>query len=256
MARYKIILAYDGTNFHGSQWQKGQRTVQGELETGLRKLGWTADRTLFAGRTDAGVHASGQVAVFDHPWDHGEETLRRALNAVLPADLRVMNLGTATEDFHPRYDAVQRRYRYTLEVSPVQDPLTRLYTWHVWPRPDLQRMEAASRMLIGIHNFAALGSAVSQDGSTIRQIDEANWQPDGNRMVFEIAGNAFLYHMVRHIVYVLVSIGLGKLEPGDLQRYLDEPETEPAQGLAPASGLNLVAVVYAPPASARIILTE
>lgn len=244
MARYKLILAYDGTNFHGSQWQKGQRTVQSELEAGLRKLGWSGDRTLFAGRTDAGVHASGQVAVFDHHWTHGDETLQKAVNAVLPADVRVMQLEPAADDFHPRYDAVQRRYRYTLEVTPVQDPTSRLYVWHVWPQPDLTTMESAARMLIGIHNFAALGSAVSPNGSTIRQVDEAHWQQTGNRMVFEIAGNAFLYHMVRHIVHVLVSIGQGKLEQSDLQLYLDEPDVGPAQGLAPASGLSLAAVEY------------
>ncbi len=244
MARYKVILAYDGTNFHGSQWQKGYRTIQGELETGLKKLGWTGKRSVFAGRTDAGVHASGQVAAFDHQWNHAEEALRRALNAVLPPDIRIMDACTVEDGFHPRYDAIQRRYRYTLEFTPVQDPLSRLYVWRVWPQPDLQKMEEASSLLIGIHDFMALGSAVSRNGSTIRQIDEARWQQNGNRMVFEIAGNAFLYHMVRHIVYVLVSIGLGQLEMNDLRGYLSAPEVKPAQGLAPASGLSLVAVEY------------
>jgi tRNA pseudouridine38-40 synthase len=244
MERYKVILAYDGTKFHGSQKQRDDRTVQGEFETALQKLDWTGKSTLLAGRTDAGVHASGQVAVFDHHWNHTEGTLLRALNAVLPRDIRVIELETVEGDFHPRYDAVQRRYRYTLEVSPVQDPMFRLYAWHVWPRPDLQRMVEASQLLVGIHDFAALGSALSPNGSTIREVDEAIWRESGKWMTFEIAGNAFLYHMVRRIVFVLVSIGLGNREISDLQRYLTDPNVQPAQGLAPAHGLNLLAVDY------------
>lgn len=244
MERYKVILAYDGTKFHGSQKQRDDRTVQGEFEAALEKLEWTGRSTLLAGRTDAGVHASGQVAVFDHHWNHTEEKLQRALNAVLPRDVRVMELETVDGDFHPRYDAVQRRYRYTLETAPVQDPMSRRYAWHVWPRPDLQKMAEASQLLVGIHDFAALGSALSPNGTTIREVDEASWQESGKWMTFEIAGNAFLYHMVRHIVFVLVSIGLGNQEISELQSFLADPTVQPAQGLAPAHGLNLLSVVY------------
>lgn len=244
MARYKVILAYDGTDFHGSQKQRNQRTVQDELEKALKKLNWTGKRTIFAGRTDAGVHASGQVAVFEHLWKHPEGKLQRAINSVLPKDIRVMEISSISDDFHPRYDAVQRRYRYTLDIAEVQDPLTRLYRWHVWPRPDVEKMIAASQLLVGIHDFAALGSALSPKGSTIRVVDEAEWQDFDDRMIFEIAGNAFLYHMVRHIVFVLVSIGWGRLQISDLQDYLEYPAEEPAQGLAPAHGLNLLSVKY------------
>ena len=133
MARYKLILAYDGTAFAGSQRQAKRRTVQGELEKALRVLGWTGRSVVLAGRTDTGVHASGQVASFDLEWKHGVDSLLRALNAGLPADMAASRMEIAGAEFNPRFDATLRIYRYRLFSGQVRDPLRERMAWRVWP---------------------------------------------------------------------------------------------------------------------------
>src|SRR5258708_30704128 len=128
MARYKLILAYDGTAFAGSQRQAKRRTIQGELESALRRLGWTGPSLTLAGRTDAGVHAQGQVAAIDLDWSHSPEKLRDALNACLPFDMVVKTAELADSNFHPRYDATSRLYRFRLFCKPVRDPLREQFT--------------------------------------------------------------------------------------------------------------------------------
>jgi len=242
--RFQVILAYDGTDFHGSQLQKEQRTVQGEVEKALLKIGWKGKSVLFAGRTDAGVHAAGQVIAFDFNWDHPEKELNQALNAVLPKDISVSKINRTRPDFHPRYDARSRRYRYQIFTSLIRDPFQERYTWRVWPDLDIKLMEKSSQLLLGTHDFAALGNPHRPGGSTIREIQRAAWTIEGEKLVFEIEGNAFLYHMVRRIVMVLVKIGQER-EPVDIvQKYLENPSGSPAQGLAPANGLSLVEVHY------------
>lgn len=242
--RFQVLLAYDGTDFYGSQFQNGLRTVQGELEKGLTKLGWLEKTVLFAGRTDAGVHAAGQVVAFDFKWDHTENELNRALNSVLPQDISAVKVQRTRHDFHPRYDAVSRKYHYQIFTSPVRDPLQERYIWRVWPELDMQLMEIASQAMLGTHDFKSLGKPHQPGGSTIRKILSTAWMKEGNKLVFEIVGNAFLYHMVRRIVMVLVQIGQEK-EPADIvKKYLENPEEAPAQGLAPAHGLSLIEISY------------
>jgi tRNA pseudouridine38-40 synthase len=152
MAHYKIILAYDGTHFRGSQRQAdGIRTVQGVVEDALRKLGWMESSTLFAGRTDAGVHASGQVFTFTLSWRHSLDDLRNALNALLPKDASARQVSEVSDDFHPRYNALARSYRYRIICDPVRNPLKEQFVWRVWPAPDLGRLQAASQIFLGIH---------------------------------------------------------------------------------------------------------
>jgi len=242
--RFQICLAYDGTEFHGSQYQPELRTVQGELERVLPKIGWKGKAVLFAGRTDAGVHAAGQVIAFDLDWDHTEEELQRAINAVLPQDISAVEVKRTEDEFHPRYQALSREYHYQILNSPVRDPLQERYYWRIWPKIDVQLMKEASSYLIGTHDFAAFGKPHQPGGSTIREISRADWREIENKLVFELEGNAFLYHMVRHIVAVLVKIG-HSLEPEELiKKYLDDPAGQEAQGLAPAKGLSLVEVKY------------
>ncbi|MCJ7718042.1 MAG: tRNA pseudouridine(38-40) synthase TruA, partial [Anaerolineales bacterium] len=131
--RFRVRLAYDGTAFHGSQFQPELRTVQGELERSLKKIGWKGKSVLFAGRTDAGVHAAGQVIAFDLDWDHKEEELGKAINAVLPNDISAVKVQRTKPDFHPRYDALSRKYHYQILNSPVRDPLQERYQWRTWP---------------------------------------------------------------------------------------------------------------------------
>src|SRR5512142_2164625 len=131
MARYQLTLAYDGTDFFGSQRQAKKRTVQGELEKALTKLGWTGRSVLMSGRTDTGVHATGQVASCDLDWLHSDDELVRALNATLPDDMAVQKVCMITADFHPRFDAISRCYRYRLFCQPVRDPLRERFAWRI-----------------------------------------------------------------------------------------------------------------------------
>lgn len=245
MARYKVILAYDGTEFFGSQRQAEARTVQRVFEAGLRKINWQDKSILLAGRTDAGVHASGQVAAFDLSWNHPPDALLRALNSMLPRDIAVRALTQAADDFHPRFDALNRSYRYEIYCDPARDPLRERYTWRVWPAPDFDLLQAAASDLRGTHDFAPFGSATSPNGSTIREVQQARWQQQGERLAFEVTANAFLYHMVRRMVFVQVSIGQGKLDAGIISQVLQAPQSQPVlQGLAPPQGLTLVEVSY------------
>ena len=244
MERYKVILAYDGSAFSGLQRQAQERTVQGEVEDTLRKLGWDGESILAAGRTDAGVHASGQVVAFDMAWKHAPKELQNALNATLPQDLALRQIAMAADDFHPRYDAKARHYRYQLFCQAQRDPLRQRYAWRVWPAPTLARLQAAASHLLGEHDFAAFGSPAMEGGTTVRQLMRAEWMQDGeDEFVFHVSANAFLYHMVRHMVGLLVKVGQG-LEEADTVLRAANGEHELVQELAPPQGLNLVGVDY------------
>ncbi len=242
--RFQVRLAYDGTDFYGSQYQPEHRTVQGELQRALGKIGWQEQTVYFAGRTDAGVHAAGQVVAFDLKWDHSEKELHKALNAVLPQDIAAVQVRRTASDFQPRYDALSREYHYRILNSPIRDPLQERYCWRVWPNLDLRRMRKETRSLIGSHDFAALGSPHQPGGSTVRRIERAGWKRKGNLLVFEIIGNAFLYHMVRRIVMALVKTGQDSGLSPRIRPLLENPAGHSAQGLAPAQGLTLVEVRY------------
>ena len=241
MARYQVILTYDGTDFVGSQRQANSRTVQGELEKVLRKLGWSGRTVLLAGRTDTGVHAEGQVAAFDLDWGHSLDDLHHALNAGLPADMAVREVKIAPEKFHPRFDATSRRYRYRLFCANVRDPLRERYAWRVWP--PVANLTSLAQVWLGMHNFATFGSPPRPGGGTARTVTFAAWQNHGDEWTFEIQADAFLYRMVRRLVFVQVAVGQGKLLAEALVRAL-ESRTEILAGLAPAHGLTLVEVRY------------
>ncbi|MBM3144288.1 MAG: tRNA pseudouridine(38-40) synthase TruA [Chloroflexi bacterium] len=246
MARYKVILAYDGTHFYGSQRQLELRTVQGVVEDALHKLSWTGESIAMAGRTDTGVHATGQVLAFDLAWRHTPEDLQNALNALLPGDAAVRHITECSLDFHPRYDAISRTYRYRLLVDPIRNPLEERFSWRVWPTPALDRLQAAAELFLGVHDFAAFGSPHRAGGCTIREVTRASWHREraSDDLVFVVTANAFLYHMIRRLVHAQVMAGQGVLLVEDIHRYLETPQTLPIQGLAPPQGLTLVEVKY------------
>ncbi len=250
MARYQVILVYDGTHFRGFQRQVrlqdgvDERTVQGEVQTALRRLGWQGQSILGAGRTDAGVHAAGQVIAFDLDWKHGTGDLQAALNSNLPEDIGVRSVKPAPPDFHPRYDAIERVYHYHLFCQSWRDPLRERYAWRVWPPVDMARLELGTAFLPGTHDFSAFGTPPRSEGHPVRSVTRAAWSVKGDDLVFEIAANAFLYHMVRRLVHFLVAIGQGKFEPEDLRHKLEAGNQPMVQGLAPAHGLSLVEVLY------------
>jgi tRNA pseudouridine38-40 synthase len=245
MERYQVILAYDGTHFLGFQRQGKGRTVQGVVETALRDLGWQERTLLAAGRTDSGVHASGQVITFDLEWDHPAEALLRALNALLPPDVSASAARLTRHDFHPCYDAISRQYRYRIYCSSVRDPLRERYAWRVWPAPQIDLLRQAASHLPGTHDFAAFGSPPRTRGTTMRTVFQAHWQEDGSELVFEIAATAFLYHMVRRLVFLQVAVGQGRLDLEVISHSL-QPQGKGllVKGLAPAQGLMLVEVRY------------
>lgn len=244
LERYKVTLAYDGTHFFGYQRQGSDRTVQLEVEAALKQLDWQGQTILSAGRTDSGVHASGQVIAFDLHWSHGLVALQRALNAKLPRDVAVKTVEVAGPDFHPRYDASARCYRYQILFAPLRDPLRDRYTWRIWPPCEVERLQAAARLLHGNHDFAAFGTPPRPGGSTIRTVFQAHWQPQEEGMLwFEVTANAFLYHMVRRMVFVQVLVGQQKLSLQRLGEALETAAPLPP-GLAPPQGLILKEVLY------------
>ena len=249
MARYQIILAYDGTGFLGSQRQASSRTAQSELEKALRELGWQAQTVYLAGRTDTGTHASGQVAAFDLDWGHSLEKLQDALNAHLPRDMAVREVKAVADDFHPRFDATSRCYRYRLFCASVRDPLRERYAWRVWPA--VTDLTPLADIWPGRHDFAAFGTPPRSGGSTLRTVMSARWQHQADEWIFEIQADAFLYRMVRRLVYVQVAVGQARLPAKTLSRALDdrsdvrqEARSHVPASLAPASGLTLVEVRY------------
>jgi tRNA pseudouridine38-40 synthase len=244
MALYKVTLAYDGTQFYGFQRQANQRTVQEVVENALRALGWQGRAVTAAGRTDTGVHASGQVIAFDLDWAHPPGDLLRALNASLPEDVAAREAGLAPPGFHPRYSAVARRYRYRLFGDATRHPLRERYAWRVWPAVDPVVLHPVAEQLVGTHDFAAFGSAPKAGGSTVRTVVEASWSEDGFDLVFEIVANAFLYHMVRRLVAYQVEIAQGKQAAIPDFQFRGLQGREPSQGLAPAHGLTLVEALY------------
>ena len=243
MAHYKLILAYDGTNYNGFQRQAIKTSVQATFEEALRRLGWQGRAIMPSGRTDSGVHAKGQVVSFNLDWNHPDYALQNALNAFLPADIAVQSVQQVDPDFHPRYDALSRQYRYQLYWQSARDPLRDRYAWRLERKPELSMMQAAANDLLGEHNFIAFGKALKEDGTTIRRIYSADWVEEEDGMSFTIIGNAFLYHMVRRIVYVLVRIGLGELPVETVRLGLENLSTG-IVSLAPARGLTLEAVTF------------
>jgi tRNA pseudouridine38-40 synthase len=259
MERYQVILAYDGSRFKGFQRQAKARSVQGVVEAALRKLSWQGRSILAAGRTDTGVHATGQVIAFELDWNHDPLDLLTALNTYLPNDVVAREIRQVCSAFHPRYDASWRKYSYRIYCQPLREPLLEPYAWHVWPTVNLTALQEAAEPLPGSHDFGAFGTPSHTGGHTMRVVLEATWLQKAPFLDFEITAQAFLYHMVRHIVFMQVMIAQGKLTVEDLKRALKtgvdfNTRAELAQslsnrlvhGLAPAQGLILAEVYYSP----------
>jgi tRNA pseudouridine38-40 synthase len=245
MATYKSIIGYDGTEFRGFQRQaEPLRTVQGVIEEALRKIGWREESLRAAGRTDAGVHARGQVIAFACDWNHATDDLTRALNANLPSDVVVKSTSTAPDRFHPRFSALKRRYCYQLLIAPRRDPFRERFAWRIWPEPGLEIMLDFAQALKGEHDFGAFGSAPSPGGNTRRRVIETGWSRNHEEWTFTIEADAFLYRMVRRLVAALVDIGLGKVDLQAVECCLSDPAEKWVRSLAPPRGLFLDEVVF------------
>jgi len=205
----KLTLAYDGTRFVGWQRQASGNSVQGLLEEALARFGDATVTVHGAGRTDAGVHALGQVASVAVNFDHDAATLQRALNAQLPSDVRVLSVAEMDDAFHARFSARSKTYQYRIRNTAVSDPFDRAYVWHL-PEPlDLKAMQRAADLLVGTHDFLAFQSSGSETSGTIRTMTRSAWCDTHGLLAYEITGDGFLRHMVRTIVGTLVEIGRG-----------------------------------------------
>jgi tRNA pseudouridine38-40 synthase len=242
---FRATIAYDGTDFAGFQWQPPERgrTIQGVLEQALRQVTQSATRVTGSGRTDSGVHARGQVIGFHTAWRHSLEDLHRAMNAVLPPDVAVLDMAFAAPDWHPRFSALRRHYRYTVLNHPVRSPLDRRYA-HQVPQPlDLGALQAGARWLVGAHDFASFGQPTQGD-STAREIHGAQWRQEGHWFTFDVVGNAFLRGMVRTLVGTLLQVGVGEWPVERVEAILAARNRAAAAAPAPACGLCLMRVEY------------
>jgi len=241
--KVKAIVEYDGTRYAGFQQQPNVPTIQGELERVLAEVTQQKTKTVGAGRTDAGVHARGQVVHFLTGWKRSLRELHRALNALLSRDVVIREMTLAPSDFHARFSAVTREYRYTILNQEVRSALEDRYTYHHSQPLDAESMGKALAHLVGVHDFASFGQPTQGD-STVREIVDASCVLDGPRIHIDITANAFLRRMVRRIVGTLLLVGRGELSPSDVKGVLQAKDISLAAPPAPAQGLCLVRVNY------------
>ncbi len=245
LKRIKCELMYDGSRFSGYQSQLNGRTVQQELEKALYVIHKkTPVKTHASGRTDAGVHALGQVVHFDTPIQMPAERWARALNGELPADISVKWTEEVPDSFHARYSVKGKEYRYRIYRTPFRDPFRNAYAHH-YPYPlEVRRMKEAALHLIGEHDFTSFCSAKTDKENKVRTITDITFIEQGNDLEVRFVGNGFLYNMVRIIVGTLIKAGNGRIEPADVAVILADRDRKRAGQTAPAAGLYLWKVFY------------
>ncbi|WP_433959648.1 tRNA pseudouridine(38-40) synthase TruA [Cytobacillus horneckiae] len=243
--KIKCIVSYDGTLFAGYQVQPKLRTVQGELEGALKKLHKGHEvKVAASGRTDAGVHAVGQVIHFETALNIPADRWGVALNSLLPADITVIDMAAASDDFHARFDAVGKEYRYTVLRSAQRNPFMRNYAYHYPYSLDLALIEAAKTHLMGTHDFTSFCSAKSEVEDRVRELRSIEVHEDGDKLIFSFIGNGFLYNMVRILTGTLLSVGAGEIAPDEIPEILKKKNRIYAGKTAPAHGLYLWEVFY------------
>jgi tRNA pseudouridine38-40 synthase len=243
--RLRLTLEYDGCDYHGFQHQTGQRTVQDALERAIGRVTAEDCRVVAAGRTDAGVHAVGQVVHLDTNTGLDVETFRRALNAVLSEEIAVHDVVEVEPGFHARYSARKREYHYRILNTPVRSPLARRTSAHVAKRLDETAMQAAGNLLVGEHDFASFGGKMWPGGTTCRTVHRLAVIRQGDWVTVEMVANAYLSRMVRSIVGCLIAVGQGDLDVTAVESILLARHRGRVKWLAPAQGLCLMSVDYA-----------
>ena len=248
MRNLKLVLSYDGTEFSGWQVQPGAATIQGALASAIGRV--TGENVLpqGSGRTDAGVHALGQVANFATQSPIPPENLVIALNDILPSAIRVLEAAEAPAEFHARKSARAKTYRYRMYRGPICPPFLARYVWH-YPYPlDEDGMQAVAGLVVGEHDFTSFAAVDPERGreevSNVRQIVGSSWDRQGDEFVYTVRGAGFLHHMVRNLVGTFLLVGKGTLQAADLAGILAARSRSAAGATAPASGLCLVSVEY------------
>lgn len=244
--RIKLVIEYDGAGYSGWQRQDSEPSVQQAIEDVLRSL--TGEKTVLhsAGRTDAGVHALGQVAHFDTQSHIPPDKFSFALNTMLPADIRIKDSTLADERFHARFDAKKKHYRYVIQNFPHASAILRNQSMHVPQKMDLEKMRRAAACLVGTHDFAAFTGSPCTVKTTVRTVYSIEIQQSGDLVQIDVVGNGFLYNMVRIIAGTLIYVGIGKLSPEDVSAILESRDRRRAGITAKPQGLFLVEVRYEP----------
>ena len=246
MRNIKLILEYDGTNYHGWQSQAGtgKPTIQDALELAIRKLTREETKTYSSGRTDAGVHALGHVANFLTGMTLPPEAWAPALNHLLPDDIRVLSAEEVSEDFHSRFSAKTKIYQYRILNRRAPSALYRNYAWHVGIPLNLRRMRSAANYLIGEHDFSAFRSSGCTAKTTVRTLKALTIKKSGEFVEIRLEADAFLMHMARNIVGTLVDVGTGRYQAEEVKRILESCDRKRGGRTAPACGLSLLKVFY------------
>lgn len=244
MRTIKIVVAYDGSGYHGFQKQKAILTVQGVVEEVLAKLCGEAVVTAGSGRTDAGVHALAQTLTFTTNGRIPCANMVRAAASLLPPDIVLVSAEEVAEGFHARFSARWKTYEYKLLVNEHDNPFMVRYAWQLREQLDVKAMNEAAQLLLGTHDFSAFRSTGSVDSSPIKTIYATQWQQRGEELIFRISGDGFLYHMVRNLVWSLVQVGLGRRSSDDFAAELEAQRCEFLNEPAPAQGLYLAQVGY------------
>jgi tRNA pseudouridine38-40 synthase len=241
---YRLDLEYDGTNFQGWQQQPEERTIQACVEAAIEKLFGQHIPVIGAGRTDAGVHAVGQVAHFRTPCTRDTQTILRALNAMLPPDVRIRMVSLALAGFHARYSAKWRGYRYRIVRRPLA--IGRQYAWLCEKDLDIARLHQVAQAIMGGCRFQAFAHASEKESHYLSTIYRADWVEDDPFVDFHVEANRFLHGMVRFLVGTFVDVGRGKISIDEFRQIMESQNVRMAGPKAPAQGLTLIAVGYNP----------
>lgn len=240
MRRIMLTVAYDGTAYHGWQIQPNGVTIEEKLNEALSQLTGEEIRVIGASRTDAGVHALGNLAVFDTESRIVAEKFAPALNARLPEDIRIMKSEEVSTDFHPRHCDTKKTYEYRIYMSKYENPIGRHYAHFVYVPLDIEKMQKAADYLVGEHDFKSFCAVGAQVLTTVRTVYEASLRKEGDYLIFKISGNGFLFNMVRIIVGTLLEVGRGSMEPEEMPKILEALDRQKAGPTAPARGLMLL----------------
>lgn len=244
MKTYKIIVAYDGTCYHGFAKQNNAITIQETLETAIEKIIRQPIQIIGAGRTDTGVHAKRQCCIFEADTCISTKKLLFAINSKLPKDIVIKELEEAEPSFHPRFAAKRKTYRYQILNSKISDPFLFPYVYLFGFTLDIEAMKEASRYMIGEHDFKCFCSAGSTVQSTVRIIYDIHIKKKNDLIIVDICGNGFLYNMVRIIIGTLLQVGQGRLKPQEIQQIIKSKDRTLAGPTAPPQGLIMLEINY------------